>query len=97
MRLTSAQVRETVSQYQGQPIPDNHQLVPPLNERYGDHTFFLDSNGLNIVEPASEPTHDATQAARVVNLANWSDANCTKLVTHEPEPTDTFVELQSTH
>jgi hypothetical protein len=34
-----------------------------------------------------------SQAARVVNLASWSDENCTKLVEHEPEPTDTFVEL----
>jgi hypothetical protein len=88
MKLTSAQVQETLSQYQGQPIPENHQLLSPLNERFGDHTFFLDGNGLNIVEPAQ-----GTSAARVVNLANWSDANCTKLVPHEPEPTDTFVEF----
>jgi hypothetical protein len=93
MKLTSAQVRDTLTQYQGQPIPEDHQLVPPLNDRYGDHTFFLDDNGLNIVEPDSGPAHDASQAARVVNLASWSDAKRTKLVAHEPEPTETLVEL----
>ena len=93
MKLTSAQVRDTLTQYQGQPIPENHQLVPPLNERYGDHTFFLDDNGLNIVEPDSQSARDASQAARVVNLASWGDADRTKLVPHEPEPTDMLVEL----
>ena len=52
-------------------IPEDHQLVPRLNERYGDHTF-LDINGLNIVELADEPAADETQAVRVVNLANWA-------------------------
>lgn len=102
MKLTSAQVRKTLTQYQGQPIPENHQLVQPLSDRYGDHTFFLDGNGLNIVEPASraaaqdtsqQEQQDTPQAVRVVNLASWSDENCTKLVAHEPEPTDTFVQL----
>jgi hypothetical protein len=98
MKLTSAQVQKALTQYQGQPIPENHQLVPPLNERFGDHTFFLDGNGLNIVEPASQAAQETSrqemsQAARVVNLASWSDENRTKLLAHEPEPTDTFVEL----
>jgi hypothetical protein len=93
MKLTSEQVQKALTQYDGQPIPEDHQLVPRLNERYGDHTFFLDTNGLNIVEPADEPAVDETQAARVVNLANWSDENCNRLVPHEPEPTETFVEL----
>jgi len=98
MKLTSAQVRKALTQYQAQPIPENHQLVPPLNERFGNHTFFLDGKGLNIVEPASQAPQETSRqemsrAARVVNLASWSDENRTKLVAHEPEPTDTFVEL----
>ena len=55
--------------------------------------FFLDDNGLNIVEPDSQSARDASQAARVVNLASWGDADRTKLVPHEPEPTDMLVEL----
>jgi hypothetical protein len=38
-----------------------------------------------------------TQAARVVNLANWSDANRTSLAPHEPEPTGAIIELGSKH
>jgi hypothetical protein len=90
MKLTSAQVERTLSQFEAQAIPDDHPLVPRLNELFGDHTFFLDSNGLNIVEPA-QPA-EAGQA-KVVNLANWSDADPPSWAPHEPEPTDVVVVL----
>jgi hypothetical protein len=98
MKLTSAQVERTLSQFEAQAIPDSHPVVPQLNELYGDHTFFLDSNGLNIVEPAAaEAPQAGDQAARVVNLASWSDADLTSLAPHEPEPTDAIIELGSKH
>ncbi len=56
MKLSPAQVERTVSQLQIEAIPDNHPLVPQLNRLFGEHTYFLDQNGLSIVEPAdSEP------------------------------------------
>jgi hypothetical protein len=98
MKLTSAQVERTLSQLaEGQAIPDSHPVVPQLNELFGDHTFFLDSNGLNIVEPTVEATRAGTQAARVVNLANWTDADLTHLAPHEPKPTDAIIELATKH
>jgi hypothetical protein len=54
MRLTPALVERTLRQYQAQALPDNHPAVPELNRLFGNHTFFLDDNGLNIVEPAEE-------------------------------------------
>jgi hypothetical protein len=94
MKLTSAQVERTLSQFEAQTIPDDHPLVPRLNELFGDHTFFLDSNGLNIVEPA-EPTQagQSAKVVNVVNLASWSDADPPSLAPHEPEPTDVVVVL----
>ena len=97
MKLTSAQVERTLSQLEAQAIPDSHPVVPQLNELFGDHTFFLDSNGLSVVEPTAEALPAETQAARVVNLANWSDANHTSLAPHEPEPTGAIIELGSKH
>jgi hypothetical protein len=88
MKLNSAQVERTLSQFEAQALPESHPMVPQLNELFGDHTFFLDSNGLNIVEPAGEGSLAGAQPAMVVNLANWSDAALTKLTLHEPEPTD---------
>ena len=97
MKLTSVQVERTLSQFEAKAIPDGHPILPQLNELFGEHTFFLDSNGLSIVEPAVEPSVSGLQAARVINLANWSDPNLTSLSPHEPEPTDAIVELGSKH
>ena len=52
MRLTSALVERTLSQFEAEAIPDNHPVIPQLRGLFGDHTFFLDGNGLNIVELA---------------------------------------------
>ena len=96
MRLTSTQIERTVNQCEAQPIPDNHPLIPKLNSLFGDHTFFLGSTGLTVVEPAT-PTQPGIEAGQVVNLANWSDADGTGLRPHEPEPTDVVVVLGSKH
>ena len=96
MKLSSAQVARTLSQFEAHAIPDDDPLVPRLNELFGDHTFFLDSNGLNVVEPRD--VRDAgSQEGTVVNLANWSDSKLTSLAPHEPEPTDIVVMLETEH
>jgi hypothetical protein len=89
MRLTSTEVERALSQFEAEAIPENHPVVPQLYELFGDH-----SNGLNIVEPV-EPAQSGTQSGKVVNLADWSDAN--GLVPHEPELTDVVVVLGSKH
>jgi hypothetical protein len=96
MKLTSAQVERTLTQFEGEVIPDNHPVIPQLNSLYGEHTVFLDSHGLNIVEPA-EASEAGVQSAKVVNLPNWSDANPSRLEAHEPEPTDVVVVVGSRH
>jgi hypothetical protein len=97
MRLTSQQVERTLSQFEAQAIPESHPVVPKLNELFGDHTFFIDSRGLNIVEPTVDEPDGEVQAARVVNVADWSDANLTSLAPHAPEVTESVIELGSRH
>jgi len=101
MKLTSSQVERTLSQFQAEAIPDDHPVIPQLNNLFGEHTFFIDGSGLNIVEPAdvdrAEARGSKMQAAKVVNLATWSDDNPTRLEPHEPELTDVVVVLGSTH
>jgi len=57
-----------------------------------EHTFFLDSHGLNIVEPVV-----AGEAPMVVNLASWSDDSRSGLELHEPEATDVVITLGLRH
>jgi hypothetical protein len=94
MKLTSALVDRTLNQFEAQAIPENHPVVPQLNSLFGDHTFFLDTNGLNIVEPTG-PTDTGARAGQVVKLAGWSDDKRTSLAPHEPEPTDVVVVLDT--
>ena len=98
MKLTSAQVERTLRQFEAQAIPDDHPVVPQLIRLFGEHTFFLDSHGLNIIEPAgTAPADPEAQRAKIVNVANWSEGDETKLEPHEPEPTDVVVTLGSKH
>ena len=96
MRLTSAQVEKALSQFEAQTLPDNHPAVPQLNTLFGDHTFFLDRDGLNVLEPAETPEVEG-QAGEVVSLASWSDTTLTSLRPHEPEPTGVVIVLESQH
>jgi hypothetical protein len=92
MKLTSVLVEQTLSQFDARVIPEEHPAVPQLNRLFGEHTFFLDGKGLNIVEPV-EPAAGVTQAATVVNLASWEDESQSSLAPHEPQPTDVTIEL----
>jgi hypothetical protein len=61
-------------------IPDDHPVIPQLNDLFGEHTFFLDRKGLNIVEPAEAAAGAAAQSAKVVNSCqrrrpDWSRAS----------------------
>jgi hypothetical protein len=95
MKLSSAMVQRCLSQYDAQAIPSTHPSVPELNALFGDHTFFLDRKGLNILEATDDAASDAgAGAAQVVNLASWSDESRTSLAPHEPEPTDVIVVLE---
>jgi hypothetical protein len=96
MKLNSAQVERALAQFEAQALPDDHPVVPQLASMFGDHTFFIDSGGLNVLEPteASEPE---ARVGMIVNLAYWSDETLTKLSPHEPEPTGVIVSLESRH
>jgi hypothetical protein len=96
MKLNSAQVQRTLDQFEARVIPDENPLIAKLNDLFGDHTFFLDQHGLNIVEPV-EAAEPAAECAKVVKLASWSNDSRTDLKLHEPAATDIVVTLGSKH
>jgi hypothetical protein len=95
MRLTSAQVERALDQFEAQAIPEDHPVAAQLNDLFGDHTFFLDTKGLNVVEPV-DPVID-TETATVVNLADWADDSLTRLAPHPPQVTEIVIALGPTH
>jgi hypothetical protein len=100
MKMTSALVEQTLNQFEAHVIPDSHPAVPQLKGVFGDHTFFLSSGGLDIVEPVdapgADPSGDGVQTGTVIELASWTDSNSTALAPHDPEPVGTVV-LQFEH
>ena len=96
MKLTSALIEQTLTQFEAQVVPDDHPALRQLNELFGEHTFFLDGKGLNIVEPV-ESAEEEVEAGQVVNLASWNNENPRSLAPHEPEPTDVVVVLGAAH
>ena len=93
MKLNSAQIEQTVAQLDGEAIPKEHPVLSQLERLFGDHTFFLDSKGLNIVEALDAEEADGHLAV-VINLADWSDASTTSLRPHTPESRDMVVDLR---
>jgi hypothetical protein len=95
MKLNSEMVNRTLSQIDVQAISEDHPLVPKLKTMFGDHTFFLNATGLNIIEPLKE----MPQRGTLVNVASWEDTKQRErnLIAHEPELTDVMVELGPTH
>lgn len=97
MKMNSAQIQQTLhilnaAQLNAEAIPAEHPMMSQLERLFGDHTYFLDSRGLNIVEPV-EAGHVESRLGVVVNLASWTDAKGESLQPHRPEPTETVVDL----
>ena len=92
MKLTTELVERTLNQYEAHVIPEAHPAVAQLNRLFGDHTFFLDGRGLNIVEPA-DAVPGKSQPGKVVMLASWENDERTSLAPHEPQETELVVEL----
>ena len=87
MKLNATQVKQTLTQMNARVLPEDHPAVGQLIELFGDHTFFLDENGLKVLEVV-EPAEEDTQAGKVVSLADWSDSTASTQRTQKPEDTD---------
>lgn len=98
MKLNTSQIEQTLTQFQAHPVPADHPAVARLESIFGDHTFFLDSNGLNIVEPLAREEGDGP-ACIVLNVASWADSSGQSLEPHDPESTDqkVFLDIERPH
>jgi hypothetical protein len=93
MKMDSSLVDRTLSQIKAEAIPEDHPALPKLKDLFGDHTFFLDPSGLNIVEPMEEQP----QTGIVVNVASWDDEDPPHLLAHSPESTNVRIEFGPMH
>jgi len=92
MKLSTDHIVRATGQIDAEPVAENHPAMPQFTSVFGDHTFFLDAEGLSIIEPA-EPATDETSTGRIVKIARWSDQSRRQLLPHEREPTEVLVAL----
>lgn len=93
MKLNEAQISRTLSQFRAQVLAENHPAVAQFRELIWHHTFFLDASGLYVLELLEVPGMEARDG-EMISLADWSDADFTKLTTHDPEPTGIVIHLR---
>src|SRR5262245_13016693 len=93
MKMNSAQIEQTLTQLDAEAIPPDHPMMTQLMGMFGDHTYFLDNAGLNIVEPVDEAETDGSLGV-VVNVATWIDPTAASLQPHEPELTEQRISLE---
>ena len=91
MKLNAVQLRKVEEQFGVEAISEEDSVTLDLKEAFGDHTFFLDADGLNIVELKVFPE---SSIGNVVKVASWSSDEQTKLLRHEPEVLSITVDLE---
>ena len=77
MKLSPLHTAQAARQLDSWVVPETHPANPSLCETFGDHTFFLDSEGLVIAEPSE--AENAAELARVVKLAAWADEDAHRI------------------
>ena len=90
MKLNAAQLRSVEAQLGVDAISEGHPVSPDLKAAFGDHTYFLDTDGLNIIE--QDPSPDSSSGI-VVRMASWSSDERKELVGHAPQALSLTVDL----
>ena len=99
MKLSPVRIQQTLDQLATQTVvvPPDHPKATELHEIFGEHTFFLDEDGLEIIEPAApeRPGDMQNDAGQLVKLAMWNDAARTTLAAHPAEVTSVIIHYAS--
>jgi hypothetical protein len=93
MKLSQARINRTLSQFRSQVLAEDHPAAVQFRELFGHHTFFLDARGLHVLELLEVPGVEA-EDGEMISIADWTDAEFTKLTTHQPEPTGVVIRLK---
>ena len=97
MKLTPTQIAATRDAIEANPLPDDHPVMEKLKEAFGEHTFFVDTNGLSVFVDQSEVPAEVELPEgdpRLVLIAAWTDESRQAL--GAVEPVDTGVTLPPT-
>ncbi|MDX1710451.1 MAG: hypothetical protein R3316_04870 [Rhodovibrionaceae bacterium] len=92
MKFDDTQISTMQDQTGLQPIPDDNPAMEQLKQAFGEHTFYLDEQGLYVWEWIEGPEADG-QPVTAVQIATWADEDKTALQPTEPQVVDAVVKL----
>ena len=92
MKLTELQIQRVESQTGAKAIAQDHPSHGELESNFGQHTFFIDEDGLHVWD---RPSDDEAESSKLVGirLATWTDEKKTALAPHEPAPIKVLQEI----
>ncbi|MBT6093387.1 MAG: hypothetical protein HOH04_00795 [Rhodospirillaceae bacterium] len=94
MKLDAQQLALVENQTGAKPVPADDPAVEQLSGAFGDHSFFLDPNGLYIFEAVDLPDTEAgTSPALLIQVAEWTGEDKSAIGAIEPKPADLIIDL----
>lgn len=92
MKLSSAQIQTVKTAIQVDPLPEDNPAFEQLQQAFGDHTFYVGEDGLLVFEPAND-VDEATEPARLILVAAWTDEEKKALSPVQPKGTQIIVDM----
>ena len=91
MKLSTAQIAAVEQATGANPLPEDNPAQAQLSEALGDHTFYLDQQGLVVLEnPESAASEDTLE---IVRVGQWTDDERQQLGLTPPQRTGQVIEL----
>jgi hypothetical protein len=92
MKLNASQIAAVKQDLSADPLEEQNPAMGALREAFGDHTFYVGSEGLFVVEPVEDAEHPG-EPAQLVLVAAWTDDDKKALQPVPPQETETVVDL----
>ena len=95
MKLNAQQIAAVGQQIGADPLNDDDPVTGQLVKIFGDHTFYLSTEGLLVIETAANVEEDEEEQAKgqFVRVATWADEQRSALQPIQPEPTQVLLDL----
>ncbi|MEZ5669843.1 MAG: hypothetical protein R3F55_20875 [Alphaproteobacteria bacterium] len=94
MKLSSQQVVSVKTALGADPLEDHNPAMDSLVKAFGEHTFYVFTDGLFVLEPVNDAAM-AGDPARLVLVAAWTDEKRNALQKVQPQATDAIVDLSA--
>jgi hypothetical protein len=94
MKLNDQQIAAVKASVNIDAIDAENPAVPELVKAFGDHTFFVVTEGLFILEEVDNPELPGTPAEFIL-VAGWANEEKSALQGVRPTPSNTIIDLDT--